>query len=468
MNRELPHLPVHHRPLTLTIVRGIVAAVAAVCMTASMTTWSAADELDDRKTELQEQIAAQSEAIEDANARLASAVQAHEAARDELAKAEVDLSRAEAAEREAHAIDEQRAAELAEAEHKLAQAKADVAAALAALDSVNRRLDEEILVTTQQNHGLLNLAMLFSDVDASNLNQRAQLAQTLFDSSALQLDELEMRRLMLEDAQAAADAAEDAAAAARAAAAAQLQESKKAAEAAASLREQVARLVAVTSEAEQQAESQLASEEQRQSALVQENAAVEARIQARIAAEKKAAADKAAAEKAAREEAARQAAAQTQSASGATSKPTAPVVKPAPSSAATSSSFMYPVAARITSQYGMRLHPVLGYWKLHDGTDFGAACGSPIRAAYGGVVSERYYNAGYGNRLMIDHGKVDGDYVTTGYNHASRYIVGVGQRVSRGQVIGYVGNTGYSTGCHLHLMVWENGSVVNPMAKWFG
>jgi murein DD-endopeptidase MepM/ murein hydrolase activator NlpD len=129
---------------------------------------------------------------------------------------------------------------------------------------------------------------------------------------------------------------------------------------------------------------------------------------------------------------------------------------------------MYPVSARITSRYGMRLHPVLGYWKLHDGTDFGAACGSPIRAAYGGVVSERYYNAGYGNRLMIDHGKVDGDYVTTGYNHASRYIVGVGQRVSRGQVIGYVGNTGYSTGCHLHLMVWENGSVVNPMAKWFG
>ena len=65
-----------------------------------------------------------------------------------------------------------------------------------------------------------------------------------------------------------------------------------------------------------------------------------------------------------------------------------------------------------------------------------------------------YYNAGYGNRLMIDHGYVAASYVTTGYNHAIRYTVGVGQRVSKGQVIGYVGSTGYSTGCHLHLMVW--------------
>ena len=58
-------------------------------------------------------------------------------------------------------------------------------------------------------------------------------------------------------------------------------------------------------------------------------------------------------------------------------------------------------------------------------------------------------------------------FVTTGYNHASKYIVSVGQRVSQGQTIGYVGSTGYSTGCHLHLMVWDNGSLVNPMAKWF-
>ena len=108
----------------------------------------------------------------------------------------------------------------------------------------------------------------------------------------------------------------------------------------------------------------------------------------------------------------------------------------------------------ITSPYGRRFHPILHYWKLHDGTDFRAGCGTRIRAPYNGRVEEKYYNGGYGNRLMIDHGYVRGKYVTTGYNHAIRYTVRVGQRVRKGQVIGYVGSTGYSTGCHLHLMVW--------------
>jgi murein DD-endopeptidase MepM/ murein hydrolase activator NlpD len=105
----------------------------------------------------------------------------------------------------------------------------------------------------------------------------------------------------------------------------------------------------------------------------------------------------------------------------------------------------------------MRLHPILHIWKLHDGTDFGAGCGTPIRAAASGTVTEAYYNGGYGNRLFIDHGAL-----TTSYNHMSGYAVRVGQHVTQGQVIGYVGNTGYSTGCHLHFMLWVNGTMVNP------
>ncbi|MFZ2261559.1 MAG: M23 family metallopeptidase, partial [Luteococcus japonicus] len=124
--------------------------------------------------------------------------------------------------------------------------------------------------------------------------------------------------------------------------------------------------------------------------------------------------------------------------------------------------FISPVSGPLTSPYGMRLHPVLHYWKLHDGMDFGAGCGAPIRAPQSGVVTEAHYNAGYGNRLLIDHGSVGGSYVTTAYNHATHYVVGVGEHVSQGEVIGYVGTTGYSTGCHLHLMVWRNGQMVNP------
>lgn len=128
--------------------------------------------------------------------------------------------------------------------------------------------------------------------------------------------------------------------------------------------------------------------------------------------------------------------------------------------------FVPPVAGPITSPYGMRLHPVLRVTKLHDGTDFGAGCGMPIRAPYPGRVSQVFFNAGYGNRLMIDHGTIAGRHVVSGYNHASSYSVGPGQQVAQGQVIGSVGSTGYSTGCHLHLMLWLDGEVVNPMSWW--
>ncbi|AQP44301.1 hypothetical protein RPIT_05305 [Tessaracoccus flavus] len=467
------------------IVRGIVAAVAAVSMIGA--TWSPAlaDELDDRQLELQQELAQQAAAIEDASAELNSAISAHESARAQLASAETALAAAEVEQRAAEELDAQRAAELADAEKKLEQAKADVAAAKAALDSVNNRINEEILVTTQQNHGFLNLVLIFSDVDTSNLNQRAQLAETLFDSSAQELDELEMRRLALEDAELAATEAEKKAEEARVAAAEQLTAKQEAAAQAEALRVEVARLVELRDAAETAAAQQLLAEQEREAQLRAESEAVEARIQARIEAERKAeesriaaakaAAEKAAADKAAADKAAREAAARA--AGNSAPKPSttskAPAKKPAAAAPAPqakpvpSSILQRPVNGRLSSRYGMRLHPVLGYRKLHDGTDFAAACGTPLRAAADGVVAERYYNAGYGNRLMIDHGKIGGSYVTTGYNHATHYIVSVGQRVQRGQVIGYVGTTGYSTGCHLHLMVWENGKVVNPMAKWF-
>jgi murein DD-endopeptidase MepM/ murein hydrolase activator NlpD len=126
--------------------------------------------------------------------------------------------------------------------------------------------------------------------------------------------------------------------------------------------------------------------------------------------------------------------------------------------------FLYPVTGPVTSLFGMRLHPVLKISKLHDGTDFGAGCGAPIRAPYAGVVTRASFSRAYGNRLFLSHGSVDGVKVETAFNHALRYAVRPGQRVSRGQVIGAVGSTGFSTGCHLHLMVWLNGRLGNPMS----
>ena len=122
-----------------------------------------------------------------------------------------------------------------------------------------------------------------------------------------------------------------------------------------------------------------------------------------------------------------------------------------------------PVAGGITSGYGMRVHPITGRYKLHDGTDFSASCGTPIRAAAGGVVLEQYFNGGYGNRVILNNGLMRGSSIVTTYNHLSGYAKSVGDKVKRGDVIGYVGSTGYSTGCHLHFMVLVDGKTTDPM-----
>ena len=117
----------------------------------------------------------------------------------------------------------------------------------------------------------------------------------------------------------------------------------------------------------------------------------------------------------------------------------------------------------VTSPFGMRTHPIYGYYSLHSGTDFGGGCGMSLAAAAGGRVISKYYSPTYGNRLLVHIGTVNGQSMTLAYNHASSYTVGVGQTVQRGQVVGYSGNTGWSTACHLHFMVLVNGQPVDPM-----
>lgn len=124
-----------------------------------------------------------------------------------------------------------------------------------------------------------------------------------------------------------------------------------------------------------------------------------------------------------------------------------------------------PVDGYVTSPFGMRIHPIGGYRSMHDGTDIGASCGTPVRAPANGKVVTEYYHSAYGNRLVIDHGVKLGVGLATVYNHLSSFAVAEGERVKRGQVIAFVGNTGWSTGCHLHLTVLENGEPVDPM-KW--
>ena len=113
----------------------------------------------------------------------------------------------------------------------------------------------------------------------------------------------------------------------------------------------------------------------------------------------------------------------------------------------------------LTSPFGMRNHPILGYPRMHNGVDLACAAGTPIYASKDGVVSIATYSDSAGNFVQLDH---DGGYRSV-YMHMTCYVVSPGQYVARGTVIGYVGNTGLSKGNHLHFGISLNGTYVNPM-----
>jgi murein DD-endopeptidase MepM/ murein hydrolase activator NlpD len=117
-----------------------------------------------------------------------------------------------------------------------------------------------------------------------------------------------------------------------------------------------------------------------------------------------------------------------------------------------------PVNGRVTSGFGSRFHPILGYVRMHAGLDLAARYGSPIVAAADGRVASAGWSGGYGNLVRIAH---NGN-IQTMYGHMSRIVAHSGAFVRQGQLIGYVGSTGLSTGPHLHYEVLKNGRPVNP------
>ncbi len=118
--------------------------------------------------------------------------------------------------------------------------------------------------------------------------------------------------------------------------------------------------------------------------------------------------------------------------------------------------------ARITSGFGMRFHPILGYTRMHKGIDFGVPLGTPVMAAGSGTVEESGWKGGYGNFLLLNHGNS----YETAYGHLSRFAPGIhpGSRVRQGQVVAYSGSTGESTGPHLHYEIRINKNQLNPLS----
>lgn len=472
MKRDFPFTREGDPKNSRTLLRIITAGLAMV-LASSVVVPAYADDLDDQRDRLNEQIAQTQRDLGHSDQELSNAAAALQQAESELAaaRAELDRVRQELAAAQAH--DAAMAEKLALAEEELRKAEEAVAEGLRNLAEEQKMVGNVARHSYQNRAELMPIAVLVQDDSLANMQTRLQWSNTMQQATEADMERLRAIQEKLDADKAEKERIEKQVAADRQAAADALAATEQLEAQAAHWESQVTQRVNEHASAKATAEQAVAEDQARYEALTSERNAVEQRIQERIAREKAEAERRAAEEKAARERAARERAAQArQSQTSRSSSPSKSTTSSSSggskssgsSSSSSSGSLAWPVSGPITSQYGMRLHPITKVYKLHDGTDWGAACGTPIRAVASGRVTERYYNAGYGNRLQIDHGTVAGRYLTTSYNHLSRYNVGVGQQVSKGQVIGYVGTTGYSTGCHLHFMAWQDGRLVNPMS----
>jgi len=486
----------HHR--TGLRRRLVAASATALLLLGSLVPAFAADP-EARKREVERQLAAAQHELAESGAALAQATTSFRDAEAQLPGAQAALAAAQAQHRAAQAhlaevqgqlvaaraADKLAAEKLAAAEEEVRKALQRIAEVTARIDSHRSLMGQVAAQAYQQGSlgGLTDLVSVISSRSVEDFNSRVTYAQTAITSQDSIVNQLEDDRAVLANERVRLDGLRKEAQRLREEAAATLKRTEeleaqaRAAEARAAAQRQgaadaqaaVTALIGQREQAVSAAKSAADQDAAEYAALERERQAIEAEIaerarqeQARIAAAQAAAAAAAAAEA----ERARQAAAAARgnSSSGGGSAPAAPVPA-APPAPAPSSGLSYPVSNPvITSPYGMRLHPVLLVRKLHDGTDFRAYCGTPIMAAASGQVVWARGRGGYGNQVLVDHGGMNGHSVMSSYSHLSRFAVGAGQHVSRGQVIGYSGTTGYSTACHLHFMVYVDGGVTNPMS----
>ncbi|SER68667.1 Murein DD-endopeptidase MepM and murein hydrolase activator NlpD, contain LysM domain [Propionibacterium cyclohexanicum] len=429
-----------------------------------------ADDLDDQQVSLAQQVSASDDEVTAEDQALATAQDALASSRQQLASAQTALASAQSDRDAAAKKDSDAQAGLDAATAALAKANDDLAAAQEAVAAQKKSVGSDARASVQQSTSLVTIGLLISGASTSDLSDRVQWTDQALRAQQTKLDQLNSAQLRFEQAQQRQQAAQAQADRQRAAAAQTLAAKQQAAEAAEKAKQQVDALVTQRNDDEAAAQRALAAAQSKnaqlkaqQQELVQqiqrrnEERAAEAARQAaaaQLAAQQAAAAQKQQADEAAAAATAQAAAASSAAAGRSTPSSTAAVLTdPVP-------------GAPVTSPYGYRINPVRGTSELHDGVDLGGACGAPIYAAGAGTVSQILtpdQSGGYGNRLVIDHGLVNGVYLSTGYNHAESYVVGVGAQVSQGQLIGYVGTTGLSTGCHLHFHVYVNGAPIDPL-----
>ena len=424
-----------------TTRRRVIVALATGSMLFSVAAVpvASADDLRDRKDRVSGNINKTLTNLDQSSSQLVAANNALGAAQVKLNEAQDHLAKTRGELAVAVILDKQMQAKLNAAILRLEMARKELAAGKAEVAEQEKFLGQIAVQNYQSGDpAMLGLSMVLTSQNPAELSSQLNSVQNVFDKEAVTLDRLEASRVILTVQEQEVEAAKQDVAVQRKAAAKNLVKKKKLEALAQDAEEQVSDLVKMRAIAHAAAVDAREADLERLRGLQQERDKISEMLRKRA--------------EEARERAAAAAAAAAVAAA-ATGR-----------GSLNSNGFLdYPVDGYVTSSYGMRFHPIYKRWALHDGTDFGAACGTPIHAAAGGEVIATYYNTGYGNRVIVDNGFHRGVGLGTAYNHLSAYSTQVGERVKRGEIIGYVGSTGFSTGCHLHFMVFENGVAVNPM-----
>jgi murein DD-endopeptidase MepM/ murein hydrolase activator NlpD len=379
-----------------------------------------ADDLEDQAKKVKAELVQAKKDVASGQTEVKKATAALQASQASLKTAQSKLAKLQAQLADAKAEQAKIQVELEKAQAALEVAKQQAAAASAEVDRQRELITVVARAEFRGHNDLIGYSMILQDAEASDIANQLQWSSTIFHTTQSELDRLKLL-------EATSDAAEDAQAKAEAEVAAKNKAAKAQVSKIATLTKQaedqaaaVAALVAANKKAKKAAESELEQSKKEYKKLQDK----EAEIMRQIAA-----------------------------AANDTAK-----LSPA--------GFIYPVNAKPGSPFGMRYHPILHYWRMHWGQDFGAKCGAPLYAMADGKVTQTIptkKSNGLGNYTIISYGTYKGKSISSGYAHQSKIIVKAGDWVKQGQVVGYVGTTGLSTGCHLHLQIYYGGARVNPM-----
>jgi murein DD-endopeptidase MepM/ murein hydrolase activator NlpD len=409
-------------------MRLTVALTTLSLLVASGTAADGADDLHDARDGAANRIQRAERRVGESSAGLAAATERLQGALARLQDAKAQLAAMDSAVVAARERDQTLRSDLRDAELRLGDARATLSSAVAGVaDQEQVVVDTVVGLYQGDDPALFALSSLLNSASTEDLVRRESATEALLIKQSRAYDTLRATQVLAEVSERRVEEGALEVATKQRAAAAGLDDLKDARNRARSAAQEVGESVRHRRRARQRAERIRV----RDLAVLRQAEADEARIRERIRA------------------AARRRAARAARGNGV-------------SAAAADGFLMAPVAGSVSSPFGYRVHPIFKYWGLHDGIDYAAGCGQPLWAGAAGVVTSKYYSDVYGYRLFVDVGGAGGKGVTLVYNHAAGYSVGVGDRLLRGQAIGSVGNTGWSTGCHLHFTVLANGNPVDP------